>query len=54
MGPYLANPVVDKIETKGENTKLKMKFSRCEMQGSFEVTKDGGGLWRMLLYLNLT
>lgn len=34
MGPYLANPVLEKNSSKGENGKLKMKFARCEMQGS--------------------
>lgn len=54
MGPYLANPVLEKNESKGENAKLKMKFARCEMQGRLKVTKDGEEPWRMLLYQNLT
>jgi|JI6StandDraft_1071083.scaffolds.fasta_scaffold259146_2 hypothetical protein len=54
MGPYLANPVLEKIESKGENSKLKMKFARCEMQGIKRYTQDGGERWKMLPYLSWT
>ena len=33
MGPYLAQPVLDKMTFNAENAKLKLKFARCEMQG---------------------
>ena len=42
MGPYLAQPNVDKHTNKGESFKNKIRFSFCEMQG--KVSVDQG--WR--------
>ena len=33
MGPYLAQPNTEKVKSKAENSKLKLKFARCDMQG---------------------
>jgi hypothetical protein len=33
MGPYLAKPILDKATSEAENAKLKLKYTRCEMQG---------------------
>lgn len=34
MGPYLAQPNLEKTSYKAENLKLKLRFARCEMQGN--------------------
>jgi hypothetical protein len=47
MGPYLAQPATDKAKFQAESNKLKLRFARCEMQGTEGVTKDGDGLWRI-------
>ena len=47
MGPYLAQPVKEKVASKAENAKLKLKFARCEMQGTLadlrRLEKSHGG-----------
>lgn len=34
MGPYLAQPNLEKTTYKAENIKQKLRFARCEMQGT--------------------
>lgn len=46
MGPYLAQPVLEKATSKGENAKLKLKFSRCEMQGNNQISQVGADQWK--------
>lgn len=44
MGPYLAQPNKEKTRYKAENGKLKLRFSRCEMQGNSPVIQAGDAL----------
>jgi hypothetical protein len=46
MGPYLAQPNKEKARYKAENAKLKLRFGRCEMQGTPSTIQAGGALWR--------
>lgn len=34
MGPYLAQPITDKAELRGESNKTRLRFSFSEMQGN--------------------
>lgn len=52
MGPYLGQPITEKICYKAENNKLGLKFSRCEMQGSEAIMQDGEGPCRMQPFHN--
>lgn len=52
MGPYLAQPNIEKTRYKAENVKLKLRFGRCEMQGTTSIMKDGVEQWKMLQSLN--
>lgn len=52
MGPYLGQPITEKIKYKAESSKLGLKFARCEMQGSNAFMKDGEEPCRMQPFLN--
>ena len=54
MGPYLGQPITDKIRYKAESSKLGLRFSRCEMQGSEGSMQDGEEPWRTQPFLNWT
>jgi hypothetical protein len=54
MGPYLAQPNLEKTSYKAENLKLKLRFARCEMQGNLNSIQVGEGIWKMQQYHNST
>lgn len=54
MGPYLAQPNLEKTSYKAENLKLKLRFARCEMQGNLHSMQAGEEIWKMQQYHSST